>query len=523
MFLVPDDGSVSTGGGWTGNIDEQYVRVGISRKMRPPVLVIDSIESTARRLQTKLRHFNFGQLPTQQLQDNIRISLQLLLTGDAIDSAAHLLDLAETVDLGFFYQISSKSRANPNTQTPTFLDFLVAKQGLYDCLASLAMASQELSINASVPLVDRFKDVQLASRDLSKAISGLCFSLQILIEESEAKREQIQNDDDEGQTVEYRDTSAPPSIASSENDLPRRALGKARQIFGEDVLDDFGQTSALKSRAETPWYLGHDHEEELSFDSNDQVKGGSLIALVEHLTLHDFLDSAFNSTFLLTYGSFTTKEEFFTLLMQRFNLSPPENLTEADIDVWQNRKIIPIRFRVINILKTFLESHFQGSPSDPILTEIQYFASSPLAEALPGAQGLIKLVTKRQVASYDTSSLRKMVPNRFAPTPPTVLPKNLRKLRLLDIDPLETARQLTLMEWRIYSKIKSIECLDKAWSNRDDNTAANIKDMILMSNQVTGWVAESILTLTDIKKRVSTLKHFATIAEVFNISNYLVR
>jgi len=74
--------------------------------------------------------------------------------------------------------------------------------------------------------------------------------------------------------------------------------------------------------------------------------------------------------------------------------------------------------------------------------------------------------------------------NSLAPPAP-ILPKNIKKLRFLDIDPLEIARQLTLIESKLYNKIKPVECLGKAWSQSEgDDVAVNIKAMIVNSNKV---------------------------------------
>lgn len=44
--------------------------------------------------------------------------------------------------------------------------------------------------------------------------------------------------------------------------------------------------------------------------------------------------------------------------------------------------------------------------------------------------------------------------------------------------------------------------------------AANVKALILHSNQLTNWVAEMILTQGDVKKRVVVIKHFVNVADV---------
>jgi son of sevenless-like protein len=71
----------------------------------------------------------------------------------------------------------------------------------------------------------------------------------------------------------------------------------------------------------------------------------------------------------------------------------------------------------------------------------------------------------------------------MAPAPPPILPKSNKKLKLLDIDPLELARQLTLMESQLYQKIKPMECLQRSREQRTENVD-NITTVIQTSNRV---------------------------------------
>jgi hypothetical protein len=94
----------------------------------------------------------------------------------------------------------------------------------------------------------------------------------------------------------------------------------------------------------------------------------------------------------------------------------------------------------------------------------------------------------------------------------------MKKLKFLDIDATEFARQLTIIESKLYGKIKSTECLDKTWQRKTKgeapDPAPNVKSVILHSNQLTNWVAEMILQQAEVKKRVIVIKHFVTIADV---------
>lgn len=72
--------------------------------------------------------------------------------------------------------------------------------------------------------------------------------------------------------------------------------------------------------------------------------------------------------------------------------------------------------------------------------------------------------------------------NPIAP-PPSIIPKGKQKLKLLDIDALELARQLTLFESQLYQKIRPMECLQRAREQKTENID-NIAVVIQTSNRV---------------------------------------
>ena len=68
------------------------------------------------------------------------------------------------------------------------------------------------------------------------------------------------------------------------------------------------------------------------------------------------------------------------------------------------------------------------------------------------------------------------------PPPPPLIPKNGRVSKILDVDPLEMARQLTIMESKLYLKIRPMECLQRAKEGQGEDD--NIKKIINTSNKV---------------------------------------
>ncbi|RKP06352.1 ras guanine nucleotide exchange factor domain-containing protein [Thamnocephalis sphaerospora] len=277
----------------------------------------------------------------------------------------------------------------------------------------------------------------------------------------------------------------------------------------------------ISQTEERPWYLGYDYKsDEVVFTAGANVKGDTLPALVELCTLHDAFDSTFASNFLLTYRSFTTSDELMNLLFERFLVQPPSGLMAEELSIWRQRKQTPIQLRVFNIMEQWLESVYQEADDADVLVKLREFVASIMSAHLDSTLLLLKLIEKREKELTD-ATLRKLVRNIKQEAPPSILPKNLHSVEFLDIDALEFARQLTIMDSQLYCKIMPVEWLSKAWSNKENSRSVNIKMMIEISNHLTHWVIELILQEKDARKRGHLIRHFVSIAEkCMNLNNY---
>ncbi|KAI8328904.1 ras guanine nucleotide exchange factor domain-containing protein [Chlamydoabsidia padenii] len=336
-------------------------------------------------------------------------------------------------------------------------------------------------------------------------------------------------------TVGRNSISTLQRIPSTSPDHPRQSNAKLKKFFGDDIPALIPQTSSSVSDQystvaggppsvsmetttsnstkdeERPWYLQYDYEpSEIVFNMEGSVKGGTLLALVIRLTLHDYLDMNFINTFLLTYRSFCSSMELLKLLERRYTRPPPGGLTEHELDIWNNKKLKLIRLRVFNVLKNWLEQYY-NEDDHVILDELLQFTTTTIRSTLQfSAEQLERLIKKRQEATGD--GLKKMVLTLPTAPPLPILPRNRKKIRLLDIDPLEIARQMTIMDFKLYNSIRPVECLNKAWS-KEAHVATNIKASIEYCNQVTSWVSDAILSQLEVKKRVILIKHWVQIAE----------
>jgi len=441
-------------------------------------------------------------------------------------------------------------------QNPQLVDFASYKQSLYDNISDLVLGCQAVA----GPLGDEWAEVRGESlearlnyvRQCAKALetnsSHIGFSLQLLGEQVQMILQQQGN-----QILPPRDDSRPTRGASMPYERPhQRTDSRANPVLRPGGLAGLGQSQSYsegdpaanyrkgenskvrkffgeepqprrEQQDETPDCLKLDHEDDISYDTKVQppvLKGGTLLALVEQLTRHDKLDSNFNNTFLLTYRSFTTARELFEFLIRRFQIQPPEGMAPGDYETWRDRKQKPIRFRVVNILKSWFDNFWMEDQSDEtkaLIRDVYTFARDTVKTTETPGSGPLMTVLEQRLRGQDTTAKR-LVLTLSQNTPQPIMPKNMKKLKFLDIDHTEFARQLTIVESKLYGKIKPTECLNKTWQKKvgegDPEPAPNVKALILHSNQLTNWVAEMILTQLDVKKRVVVIKHFVLVADV---------
>lgn len=449
-------------------------------------------------------------------------------------------------------------------QTPQLSEFSTNKQSLYDNISDLLLGCQavagpladEWSEVRGQALEERLEYVRQCARALETNSSHIGFSLQLLSEQVSIVLQQqemyIHQDAVPREPLRRIETMpyARPHQRTESRGLMRPGLpmcsqsftegetlpphnyrkgdpSKMKRFFGEDPAPVVAQQQQHQQLVDdTPDFLKLDCEADLAWDfklTPPTVRGGSLLALVEQLTRHDKLDANFNNTFLLTYRSFTSARELFEMLVNRFAIQPPEGLTQGEYEMWQNSKQKLIRFRVVNILKNWFDNFWmedQSEETKQLIRDVYNFAKDTVKSTETPGSGQLMAVLDQRLSGKEATG-RRMIQTVNQNTPAPIMPKNMKKLKFLDIDVIEFARQLTIIESRLYGKIKPTECLNKTWQKKvgdgDPEPAPNVKALILHSNQMTNWVAEMILSQNDVRKRVVVIKHFVAVADVISL------
>ncbi|KAI9680529.1 MAG: hypothetical protein M1817_003969 [Caeruleum heppii] len=280
--------------------------------------------------------------------------------------------------------------------------------------------------------------------------------------------------------------------------------------------------------------LERTYAHELVYNKDGLITGGTLPALVERLTTHDATpDSTFVSTFYLTFRLFTTSTDFARTLVARFDDVESSGCSAG-----------PVRLRVYNVFKGWLESHWQHDCDCDALDLILDFATEKLARVLPTAgKRLAELVDR--VAQGDGSLVPRLVSSMGktstsvaqyvapdTPLPAPVISKSqlaaLRnwkqggaELSILDFDPLELARQFTIKESRIFCSILPEELLGMEWTKKIGSKAINVRAMSTLSTDLATLVTDTILHLEDPRKRATMIKQWVKIAKKsLELNNY---
>ena len=112
-----------------------------------------------------------------------------------------------------------------------------------------------------------------------------------------------------------------------------------------------------------------------------EIRGATPTKLVERLTNPSFVDQDFVTAFLLTYRSFTTPTRLLAMLRGRFDVPMPHNVTAAELATFYRRMVVPIRLRVVNVIKHWLRRHAYDFEGDPKLRAACMHFAEQLAAA----------------------------------------------------------------------------------------------------------------------------------------------
>ena len=312
------------------------------------------------------------------------------------------------------------------------------------------------------------------------------------------------------------------------------------QVVDPVVLNSFSSIPSMRSAAADDSdiegeaeLLARSYAHELLYNKEGQVLGGTLRALVEKLTnQHSPPDSTFVNTFYLTFRLFTNAVDLTQALIDRFNYVG-ESKTES----------MAAHLRIFNFLKGWLESHWSSEYDSNALGQIQDFATTVLQPILPGpGQRLSELADKAtqhnitNTATQLVSAVGKItisldLQHEKQSVPGSLITKGqLNTLRnfqvgvmgcsIADFDALEIARQLTLVQSHTFCAVEADELLNLKWT-KNSEAAVNVRTMARFATDLANLIADTILSVDDVRRRAATLKQWIKIGKhCLDMSNF---
>jgi len=300
----------------------------------------------------------------------------------------------------------------------------------------------------------------------------------------------------------------------------KKLLGVQENVIGKPIEYQFPESY--------PFRYG-DHYERIIFalETSDNgiplIRAATLEKLVEKLTHHESVDADFVYEFLLTFRCFTTTHQVLKLLKERYNTPNPVNLTDSkEIASFQSGYVKPMRLRISNVLKKWLEDHWYDFLEDStLLNDLKSFLDEMKHSGMEAsASALHKAIQKKQEGKRkESESSSKSRPDPIEPDM-KLLTSLESTLQILAFNPLEIARQLTLIEFDSYVKIQPRECLGQHWSKKErQHKAENVVSLIQRFNKVSQWVTSTIVQIDNVKSRAEVLIKFIEVAEHMNKLN----
>ncbi|KAI8894984.1 ras guanine nucleotide exchange factor domain-containing protein [Globomyces pollinis-pini] len=272
------------------------------------------------------------------------------------------------------------------------------------------------------------------------------------------------------------------------------------------------------------------NENQIAFDMNGRVNAGSFKALAMRLTLHNqSVDKTYLNTFLMTFHQYGTATELFNFLKTRYLLIPQETLDTKEFEMWKLKERKPVQINVCKVLKQWIEEYWIEDYDDVCLDDIHHLASGAIMqEHKEHAMEILDLVQKRVAADVVGGNksihakTKQFGQGRKVAQP--ILPKSgLARLTLLDLNPLEIARQLTLINSAHFLNISISDLTNQTWLKKEtgDSSCQSINDMIRLAKKTTTWVVCRIVQERDLKRRAIILSFFIEIADhCLKMENY---
>lgn len=231
------------------------------------------------------------------------------------------------------------------------------------------------------------------------------------------------------------------------------------------------------------------YDQDIINDQKNNLKAASIGKLIEILFVETVaVEKNYESTFLITYFSFVSNEELLEHVLSLYK---------------KNRSDVKFCIRLYNFIASWIKSEYFPLSIAIYSKFIELLNDELLISKFLTTQGKIKkiLITKLTSVQNRPPILYENISKEIK--------RNTDKFDILEWNPYEIAKQLTLIEMQLFKQIQLKECFGLAWSKKNkEELAPNIVAITERFNKMSSWIEYCILREKDLKIRTSILSKF---------------
>jgi len=275
-------------------------------------------------------------------------------------------------------------------------------------------------------------------------------------------------------------------------------------------------------------------KEECDESGKPLVRAGTRLKLVELLCTPGYSEGGYLQDFLLSYTDFMSTDCMLELLVWLFHVPPPKDASEEEMLEFKMKKQVPAQMACLRALSVWVENFFADFCNDSRAAKrLRRFMHDTLATSKYRVSAaeigrLIKVNSANSDESgfgLDDLELLSGAPKQLLPTKwmEKLSPHEYRThIPFREIPKVEVARQLTLLDSRIFRSIARSECFGQAWNKKAKNMySPNLTAMIERFNRGAVWVTYAVVSVPDLEERIKVLRRFVLIAnELYELRNF---
>jgi son of sevenless-like protein len=253
-----------------------------------------------------------------------------------------------------------------------------------------------------------------------------------------------------------------------------------RDYFASPYRED--PTTIAQELYDPHWHVFYDRQDPQGLM---HIKACSLKRLVVYFASCVNQDMGEQEMFFLTLHSITSACHFLEHLVQLYDVEIDDRRTHG-------QSARTIRFNIVNIIKKWVTS----DPGKRALDRIAQFCDRIEADdQLPGVEKHIEVI-RREISRCVSG--KKPKPLNLDSCPPPVIPHPQvlfkQNLTLLEPDPMEVARQITLIYHQRYASIKPHEFIRGLSMRKTDVGTPTLAAFFLFRDSMSSLVAETFLS-----------------------------